>query len=106
MQGGRIGVSSIPGKGSNFKFYIRARRAVPSKETKAVQTENNTQVKPKPTSNGDHKQDKDKLHVQDRNYIAPMNRTHSASQNPVVGSPSDPNTLHVLIVEVCAVFTL
>ena len=106
MQGGRIGVSSIPGKGSNFKFYIRARRAVLSKETKAVKTEKNTQEKPKITTNGDYKQDKDKLHVQDRNYVAPMNRTHSASQNPVVGSPSDPNTLYVLIVEVCSVFDL
>jgi hypothetical protein len=38
------------------------------------------------------------LRVTHPNYIAPLNRSHSASQNPVVGSPSDADTLHVLIV--------
>lgn len=119
MQGGRIGVASTPGKGSNFKFYIRARRSTPSaEETNAVEATTEKLKKTKMnssngddktkmnSSNGDEKVDKDKLHVQDRSYVAPMNRNHSASQNPVVGSPSDPNTLHVLIVEVCGLIYL
>jgi len=101
MQGGRIGVSSIPGKGSSFKFYIRARRALPSKQTKAVKTEGKKQEPTKKdASNGHRKEDKENMHVQNRNYVAPMNRVPSASQNPVVGTPSDPDALHVLIVEV------
>lgn len=108
MQGGRIGVSSIPGKGSNFKFYIKARRAIAPKNELDDVTRNKESnkhqselAKPGKKSRQD---DIDRLHVTDRNYIAPMNRSHSASQNPVVGSPSDPNTLHVLVVEVSCLF--
>ena len=104
MQGGRIGVSSIPEKGSKFKFYIRARRAVaPQSNTDPVGTiaEKLAQTKLEPSNGSKTPHDeRDKLHVKHPEYISPMNRTHSASQNPVVGSPSDPTTLHVLIVEV------
>ncbi|THV79850.1 hypothetical protein D6D29_06570 [Aureobasidium pullulans] len=103
LQGGRIGVSSTPGKGSDFKFYVKARRATtPPKRELPDRT--NTATNSRKQSQSPHggqktPEDKDKLRVTHPSYIAPLNRSHSASQNPVVGSPSDANTLHVLIVE-------
>jgi len=106
MQGGRIGVSSTPGKGSNFKFFIKARRAESptasnpiDKATEQARIATLDPPKREKTLCKDNTL-QDNLHVQDRNYIAPMNRSHSASQNPVVGSATDPDTLHVLVVEV------
>lgn len=104
LQGGRIGVSSVPGKGSDFKFYVRARRAAttkrretfevaerPAKTSKQTKAQRDEPQKSPDESTG--------LRVTHPNYIAPLNRSHSASQNPVVGSPADANTLHVLVVE-------
>lgn len=107
MQGGRIGVSSEPGRGSDFRFYVKARRAKPpskapdAEEGATKQLEKTTLATP--TDKKDGKDERDKLHVTHPNYIAPLNRSHSASQNPVVGSSSDPDTLHVLVVEVVLV---
>lgn len=42
---------------------------------------------------------KDADHLKNPNYIHPLNRKHSEQSNPVVGSATDPNTLHVLVVE-------
>jgi hypothetical protein len=103
LQGGRIGVSSISGKGSDFKFYVRARRAATSTKREAfdfAETVSKTSKQSKSQRDGQKPPDeKTGLRVTHPNYIAPLNRSHSASQNPVVGSPSDANTLHVLIVE-------
>ncbi|KAI4763366.1 hypothetical protein E4T52_08018 [Aureobasidium sp. EXF-3400] len=108
LQGGRIGVSSVPGKGSDFKFYVRARRAVTPKrqETFDLAERPKTSKPSKPKDDGQKSPDGREpphestgLRVTHPNYIAPLNRSHSASQNPVVGSPADANTLHVLIVE-------
>jgi hypothetical protein len=103
LQGGRIGVSSVPGKGSDFKFYVRARRAATSKGRESFDFAE-TVSKTSKQSKSQHEDKKSPeqetgLRVTHPNYIAPLNRSHSASQNPVVGSPSDANTLHVLIVE-------
>lgn len=110
LQGGRIGVSSTPGKGSDFKFYVRARRAATSSRRQTFDFEETAAKRPKQNKSphdgqntpqdGQKSQDEPTgLHVTHPNYIAPLNRSHSASQNPIVGSPSDANTLHVLIVE-------
>jgi len=103
LQGGRIGVSSVPGKGSDFKFYVRARRATTPKrrETFDLAERSARPSKQRKPSHEDQKpaDEKTGLRVTHPNYIAPLNRNHSASQNPVVGSPADANTLHVLVVE-------
>lgn len=110
LQGGRIGVSSTPGKGSDFKFYVKARRAATTNRRETVDHEETAAKRPRQTksphdgeetpSDGQKSHDeKTELRVTHPNYIAPLNRSHSASQNPIVGSPSDANTLHVLIVE-------
>jgi len=110
MQGGRIGVSSTPGKGSNFRFFIKARRAksptVSNLIDKATEQFRRAALDPPKREEKPQEQNtnQDSLHVQDRNYVAPMNRSHSASQNPVVGSATDPDTLHVLVVEVSTIF--
>lgn len=104
LQGGRIGVSSIPGKGSDFKFYVRARRAASTKrretfdvaERPAKTSKQTKAQRDEPSKSPDENTG---LRVTHPNYIAPLNRSHSASQNPVVGSPADANTLHVLVVE-------
>jgi hypothetical protein len=98
-----IGVSSVPGKGSDFKFYVRARRAPTPKRRETFDLAE-TVAKTSKQSKSQHDDQKGSdettgLRVTHPNYIAPLNRSHSASQNPVVGSPSDANTLHVLIVE-------
>ncbi|KAI5250306.1 hypothetical protein E4T47_01292 [Aureobasidium subglaciale] len=106
LQGGRIGVSSVPGKGSDFKFYVKARRSTTPHtrekfgfaELPAARTPR--QSKSQSPHKGQKSPDqKTELRVTHPNYIAPLNRSHSASQNPVVGSPADANTLHVLVVE-------
>ena len=107
LQGGRIGVSSVPGKGSDFKFYVRARRATTTKRREIFDLVDRPAIKTKRSKSGHDDQkspekssdEKTGLRVTHPNYIAPLNRSHSASQNPVVGSPADANTLHVLIVE-------
>ncbi|KAG9590848.1 histidine kinase, partial [Aureobasidium melanogenum] len=110
LQGGRIGVSSTPGKGSDFKFYVKARRAATSSRRETLGLEDTPAKRPrqgKSPQNGQESphdgqkspEETTRLHVTHPNYIAPLNRSHSASQNPIVGSPSDANTLHVLIVE-------
>ncbi|KAH0287862.1 hypothetical protein M436DRAFT_45572 [Aureobasidium namibiae CBS 147.97] len=103
LQGGRIGVSSVPGKGSDFKFYVRARRAKTSKRRETFDLVDRP-AKPSKQRKSFHEDqkpadEKTGLRVTHPNYIAPLNRNHSASQNPVVGSPADANTLHVLVVE-------
>ncbi|KAI4720335.1 hypothetical protein E4T48_03437 [Aureobasidium sp. EXF-10727] len=103
LQGGRIGVSSTPGKGSDFKFYVKARRAatsskrvIPSFEETAAEQSRQSD----PSHDGQKTPDETTgLRVTHPSYVAPLNRSHSASQNPIVGSPSDANTLHVLVVE-------
>ena len=87
MQGGRIGVSSVFGEGSTFAFFIKARHALRSPGDNGATTLTKKPLSPKPAI----------LHPE---YAAPLNRNHSSSQNPVVGSVYDPDTLHVLIVEV------
>ena len=108
LQGGRIGVSSISGKGSKFKFYIKARRA-PSRdqgtETNGTRLQKIRFESQNSTARPSQADDNKDAHQAARtltnpNYINKLNRKHSASQNPVVGSATDPNTLHVLIVEV------
>lgn len=103
LQGGRIGVSSTPGKGSDFKFYVKARRAATSHRREALALEETAAKRPRqgksPQSGQESQDETSGLRVTHPNYIAPLNRSHSASQNPIVGSPSDANTLHVLIVE-------
>ncbi|KAG9843877.1 histidine kinase, partial [Aureobasidium melanogenum] len=110
LQGGRIGVSSTPGKGSDFKFYVKARRAATSSRRETLGLEDTAAKRPRqgkspqndqgsPHDGQKSQEETTRLHVTHPNYVAPLNRSHSASQNPIVGSPSDANTLHVLIVE-------
>lgn len=103
LQGGRIGVSSIPGKGSDFKFYIKARRSKDVHKDNGhidAATKDMKHMKLGASSDGHKTPNGDNsLSVTHPKYIAPLNRSHSATSNPVVGSPSDANTLHVLIVE-------
>ncbi|KAI5207503.1 hypothetical protein E4T39_01956 [Aureobasidium subglaciale] len=106
LQGGRIGVSSVPGKGSDFKFYVKARRSTTHhtrekfefRELPAARTPRQSKSQ-SPHKGQKSPDEKTELRVTHPNYIAPLNRSHSASQNPVVGSPADANTLHVLVVE-------
>ncbi|KAF2424210.1 hypothetical protein EJ08DRAFT_595273 [Tothia fuscella] len=81
LQGGRIGVSSKPGVGSTFRFYLKARRAVPLSQNGGSQAMLAVQTLKDPT------------------YTNSLNRTHSARSNPIIGSPTDANALHILIVE-------
>lgn len=108
LQGGRIGVSSVPGKGSDFKFYIKARRSTPSRQVHSAVRKTAypfRQSQTKPSGDDPKGQDNmDRLNVTHPEYVAPLNRQHSASQNPVVGSATDADTLHVLVVEVSAHF--
>jgi PAS domain S-box-containing protein len=113
LQGGRIGVSSTPGKGSDFKFYVKARRAAAASTKQDAHDPMKMASKGAPKSRSSSpynatkpSEDSGKLRVTHPDYIAPLNRQHSASQNPVVGSPSDANTLHVLVVEVNAFILL
>lgn len=96
----------MPGKGSDFKFYVKARRATtPHKSSESSGKSANLPKRTRlasPNVDGEAQKDKDRLRVTHPNYVAPLNRKHSATSNPVVGSPSDPDTLHVLIVEVSA----
>ena len=106
LQGGRIGVSSVPGKGSDFKFYIKARRSTVSRQVRSAVRKTAyplRQSQTKPSGDDSKGQDNmDRLHVTHPEYVAPLNRQHSASQNPVVGSATDADTLYVLVVEVSA----
>lgn len=97
MQGGRISVSSLPGRGSDFGFFIKARRVISPKkgvglgkiETKDLEMKHNLRSR----------NSVDEM-ILDSSYTAPVNRNHPPSQNPIIGSVHDPSTLHVLIVEV------
>jgi len=108
LQGGRIGVSSISGQGSKFKFYIKARRALSRDQvtkTDGTRLQNNRLELQRGDARPSQADDNTDAYQAARtltnpNYINKLNRKHSASQNPVVGSATDPNTLHVLIVEV------
>lgn len=101
MQGGRIGVSSVCGKGSDFKFFVKARRVIATNKASDSEDEVVEDLE-KTLSITDRtpQAGKNRALLVDPNYTASLKRKHSASQNPVASSPSSPNTLHVLIVEV------
>jgi hypothetical protein len=104
LQGGRIGLSSTPGKGSTFKFYLKARRAISIEEA----ADKNAAKLEKLVINAETNQHTSEAYstaakavrtLKSPEYINKLNREHSAYSNPIIGSPVDPNTLHVLIVE-------
>lgn len=47
----------------------------------------------------DQKTSKAVKELKDPNYVHPVNKGNEGLSNPIVGSPHDANTLHVLIVE-------
>lgn len=47
----------------------------------------------------DHETSKAVEELKNPNYVHPVNKGNEGFSNPVVGSPQDTNTLHVLIVE-------
>ncbi|KAI4792721.1 hypothetical protein E4T44_12775, partial [Aureobasidium sp. EXF-8845] len=105
LQGGRIGVSSTPGTGSDFRFYVKARRATTSRKQDTIDPMKKASKgisksrSPSPYNAEESFEELSKFRVTHHNDVAPLNRNHPASQNLVVELPSDANTLHVLIVE-------
>lgn len=103
LQGGRIGVTSISGKGSTFKFFIKVRRAIPTDKAIEEAIEENARKLEKVVTieaeQSDHETSKAVEELKNPNYVHPVNKGNEGFSNPVVGSPQDANTLHVLIVE-------
>ena len=102
LQGGRIGVTSIPGHGSTFKFYLKVRRAIPTPKAIEEAIEANAKKLEKVSLEAEHSDQETIKAVGDLmspDYVHPVNKGNEGFQNPVVGSPQNENTLHVLIVE-------
>lgn len=77
-------------------FYVKAKRAL----TEKAPSIEDTAAKLKRLGVSDDKAEASgKRNQLKPTEVNPLNRNHSASQNPVVGSATDPDTLHVLVVE-------
>ncbi|QDS76665.1 hypothetical protein FKW77_000128 [Venturia effusa] len=103
LQGGRIGVTSTPGKGSKFSFYLKVRRAISTdksiEDAIEVSARKLERVVTIEAEQSDRETSKAVEDLTNPNYVHPVNKGNEGFSNPVVGSPQDSNTLHVLIVE-------
>lgn len=100
LQGGRIGVKSVLGQGSSFIFYVKCRRAASVKEAAETNAEKLERIKLDAQRRKDESpESKAVATLLDSSYINPLNRNNSDHQSPIVGSASDSDTLHVLVVE-------
>jgi hypothetical protein len=84
--------------GSTFRFYLKARRASSLEEA----ADSNAQILENMVLEAESVDPRASLAIKqlkDPNYTNVLNREHSSQSNPIVGSPSSPDTLHVLIVE-------
>lgn len=88
----------MPGQGSTFKFYIKARRSTSVEDVAEKNAAKLHQIQ-QDAEKSDSKANQAVKDLKDKDYVNVLNRDHSAHQNPVVGDAANADTLHLLVVE-------